>query len=121
MPIAVEVIARLHGALQRPFMLIAPNVSTHYEQLDRRFIQHPGMITFEPVIEPAKLQTHKVNLQINEGRRRTKTEVDLADRVDDSSMCPRPNQQLALAGLRCAAMFAHDFKASNGILQKDIV
>src|SRR5215469_13525544 len=121
MPVTMQVVARINGACQRPFLLIAPHVCSHDEQFDRSFAYHARINTLQPVIEPTHLQANKIYLQINESHRCAKAKVKFTYGICIRAMSPGAYQQFALPGFWCAPVLAHDGEVADGVSQKNVV
>src|SRR5581483_5456889 len=102
-------------------LFVAPDVSSHHKELDRRLVQHVRVNTLEPVIEPAQLQAEKIALQVDVSGGSAKAEVEFADGIRYSAVRPGADEQLALARFRRAAVLAHAGKVADRVLQENIV
>src|SRR6266571_5995241 len=106
----MEIIACFYSTSQRPFLLITPDICAHDEQLDRRFIKHPRIDTFQPVIKPTHLQTHEINPQVDEGSSGPVAKVHFTDRIIKFPMRPGSNEKLTLSCLLSTTLLAHKLK-----------
>src|SRR6266849_2991695 len=95
MSIAVEKIACIYSTGQGPFLLITPDIGAHYKQFDWCFIEHARIDIFHPVIKPSHLQTHEINLQVDECSTGPEAKVHFTDRIHKHSMRPGTNHKLA--------------------------
>src|SRR2546429_4850518 len=116
----MEIITCFYSTCQGPFLLITPDICAHDEQLDRRFLEHPRIDSFQPMIKPTHLQIHEIDPQVNEGRARSEAKVHFTDRIRKCSMRPGPNEQLALSCFLSTPMLTHKLKIIDSILQEDI-
>src|SRR5713101_1052053 len=121
MSIAVEIIAGDYSTGQGPFLLITPDIGAHYEQLDRRFIEHPGIDTFQPVIKPAHLQTYKIDLQVDESSAGPEAKVHFTNRIRKRSMRPGTNDKLALPSPLRTTQLTQKLIIFDSVLQENII
>src|SRR5207245_4039403 len=103
----MEIIRCFCSPCQGPFLLITPDICAHDEQLYRRFIEHPRIDTFQPVIKPTHLQTCEINLQVDEGSAGPEAKVHFTDRIRKHPMRPGSNEQLALSRFSRTPLLTH--------------
>ncbi len=57
----MQIIRAIPGIGKRPVVLFAPLIQAHDKDLDGLFLLYSVVFAFEPVIEPAQLQTHQID------------------------------------------------------------
>ena len=88
---AVQVVAGVFGAGERPLVLVAPDVRTHHEEPDRRLVVNPVLHTLQSPVVPAQVLRGDVH-----GRLAAK--ADGPERLcrADILVAPGADQQLGL-------------------------
>src|SRR5262249_45105778 len=119
LPTAVQVIARILRARQRPFLLFSPDVCAHDEQPYRRILAHTVVEPLEPVVIPAQLHTLKIN---SKRLRHDAERHGTTDATQGQAVLPGANHQaLVTLGVWGLPIAAHTQVVANGAAQEDVI
>ncbi|OQB37585.1 MAG: hypothetical protein BWY09_01569 [Candidatus Hydrogenedentes bacterium ADurb.Bin179] len=103
------------GPFQRPFILAAPAVFPHDEQLVGGPVLHTRFFALQPVLEPLELQFTNIPLCLG-------SEIEVPAVLPSDAMCPRPDDDILVAANEPVfGLFPNVVHEVNDRLGKNIV
>src|SRR5262249_15138228 len=113
--LTTEGVWRVTGACQRPFLLVAPDILSHYQDLYRGVVADPGVDTLEILFGPA--QFCRVHFSASRGAKVDVPGIARRRSGIGKPVCPRSHQKLLLR----ARLGGHGSPAQTAVVRQSAV